>query len=170
MAFLIRDSVPADLDALRDVYRRSSLSNDGDRASLLANPEVLEFPGPATGDGRTRVAVAGDGRVVGFATALIAGDASELGDLFVDPGWMRRGIGRALVLDAIEIARVRGAGRVDVTANPHALAFYSKAGFTVDHEVRTRFGPGSRMHVDVVPEARNLLGCRAADEPGWWAT
>jgi GNAT superfamily N-acetyltransferase len=148
---LIRDSVPADLDALRDVYRRSSLSNDGDRSILLANPDVLEFPGPATGDGRTRVAVAAGGRVVGFATTLIAGDAAELDDLFVDPGWMRRGIGRALVLDAIEIARGRGASRVEVTANPHALVFYSRAGFTVDHEVRTRFGPGSRMHVDVAP-------------------
>ena len=151
MTVVIRDSVPADLDALRDVYRRSSLSNDGDRASLLAHPEVLEFPGPATDDGRTRVAVAGDGRLVGFATTLIAGDAAELDDLFVDPGWMRRGIGRALVLDAIEIARDRGAGRVEVTANPHALVFYQRAGFTVDHEVQTRFGPGSRMHVDVVP-------------------
>jgi GNAT superfamily N-acetyltransferase len=146
---VIRDSVPADLDALRDVYRRSSLSNDGDRASLLAHPEVLEFPGPALVDGRTRVAVADDGRLVGFATTLIAGDAAELDDLFVDPGWMRRGIGRALVLDAIEIARDRGAGRVEVTANPHALVFYQRAGFTVDYEVRTRFGPGSRMHVDV---------------------
>jgi GNAT superfamily N-acetyltransferase len=150
VTFLIRDRVPADLDALRDVYRRSSLSNDGDRANLLANPAVLEFPGPATGDGRTRVAVAG-GRVVGFATTLIAGDAAELEDLFVDPGWMRRGIGRALVLDAIGIARDRGASRVEVTANPHALVFYERTGFTVDHEVRTRFGPGSRMHVDVTP-------------------
>jgi len=151
MTVLIRDSVPADLDALRDVYRRSSLSNDGDRASLLANPDVLEFPGPATGDGRTRVAVATGGQVVGFATTLIAEDAAELDDLFVDPGWMRRGIGRALVLDAIAIARDRGASRVEVTANPHALVFYESVGFAVDHEVQTRFGPGSRMHVDVAP-------------------
>ena len=151
MTVLIRDSVPADLDALRDVYRRSSLSNDGDRASLLANPDVLEFPGPATGDGRTRVAVATGGQVVGFATTLIAGDAAELDDLFVDPGWMRRGIGRALVLDAIEIARGRGASRIEVTANPHALVFYGKAGFIADHEVPTRFGPGIRMHLDVAP-------------------
>jgi len=151
MTVLIRDSVPADLDALRDVYRRSSLSNDGDRASLLANPDVLEFPGPATGDGRTRVAVATGGQVVGFATTLIAGDAAELDDLFVNPGWMRRGIGRALVLDAIAIARDRGASRVEVTANPHALVFYESVGFAVDHEVQTRFGPGSRMHVDVAP-------------------
>jgi len=151
VTFVIRDAGPADTAALRDVYRRASLSNDGDRASLLASPDALEFPGPATGDGHTRAAVATDGRVVGFATTLIARDAAELDDLFVDPGWMRRGIGRALVLDAIEIARHRGIGRVEVTANPHALVFYQRAGFTVDHEVATRFGPGSRMHVNVVP-------------------
>jgi hypothetical protein len=58
VTFLIREAVPADLPGLRDVYRRSSLSNQGDRESLLANPDVLEFPGPAAGDGRTRVAVA----------------------------------------------------------------------------------------------------------------
>jgi GNAT superfamily N-acetyltransferase len=151
VTFLIRDAVPADLAALQDVYRRSSLSNEGDRASLLANPDVLEFPGPAASDGRTRVAVAPDGRVAGFATSLVTGDAVELDDLFVDPGWMRQGAGRALVADAVTIARDRGIGRIEVTANPHALAFYEKAGFTAGHEVATRFGAGTRMHLDVVP-------------------
>lgn len=151
MTFLIRDAVAADLAGLRDVYRRSSLSNEGDRASLLANPDVLEFPGPAAGDGRTRVAVAPDGRVAGFATSLVAGDTIELDDLFVDPGWMRQGAGRALVADAVTIARDRGIGRVEVTANLHALAFYEKAGFTADHEVATQFGAGTRMHLDVAP-------------------
>jgi GNAT superfamily N-acetyltransferase len=147
----IRDAVPADLPELREVYRASSLSNEGDRANLLANPDALEYPGIAAGGGRTRVAVAADGRIAGFATSLVAGDAVELDDLFVDPGWMRQGVGRALVADAATIARRWGAGRIEVTANPHALAFYQRAGFVADHEVQTRFGPGSRMHLDVVP-------------------
>jgi GNAT superfamily N-acetyltransferase len=148
VAFVIRDAVPADLPALREVYRRASLSNEGDRETLLANPDALEFPGLG-GDGRrTRVATA-DGRIAGFATSLPAGDVVELDDLFVDPGWMRQGAGRALVLDAAAIARELGAGRVEVTANQHALVFYGRAGFIADHEVRTRFGPGIRMHLDV---------------------
>jgi GNAT superfamily N-acetyltransferase len=150
MAFVIRDAMPADLAALRDVYRRASLSNEGDRETLLANPDALEFPGLG-GDGRrTRVATA-DGRIAGFATSVPAGDVIELDDLFVDPGWMRQGAGRALVLDAVAIARELGAGRVEVTANPHALVFYGKAGFIAGHEVQTRFGPGLRMHIDVTP-------------------
>jgi len=149
--FLIRDAVPADMALLADVFRRSSLSNEGDRMNLLANPDALEFPGAAADGRRTRVAAAADGRIAGFATCLIAGDAIELDDLFVDPGWMRRGAGRALVLDLVAIARDQRARRIEVTANQHALVFYEKAGFVFDHDVMTRFGPAPRMHLDVVP-------------------
>jgi ribosomal protein S18 acetylase RimI-like enzyme len=141
---LIRDAVLGDMTALRDVFRRSSLSNDGDRALLLANPEVLEFPDIAVREGRTRAAVA-EQAVVGFASWLGAGEVIEIEDLFVDPGWMRRGIGRALVLDLIAIARGRGIGRVEVTANEHALAFYEQVGFVVYREEATRFRPAPRM-------------------------
>ena len=141
---LIRVAVPADLGALRDLFRRSSLSNAGDRASLLAHPEALEFSGLAVDEGRTRVAVV-DGRIVGFATLL--GDG-ELEDLFVDPGWMRRGIGRALVLDAVALARAHGLARIEVTANGEALGFYESVGFVLDGAVETAFGRGSRMHLD----------------------
>jgi GNAT superfamily N-acetyltransferase len=148
--FLIRAAVPGDMTALRDVFRRSSLSNDGDRANLLAYPDALELSDLAVTQGRTRAAVADDG-IVGFATWLSAGDAMEVEDLFVDPERMRQGFGRALVLDLIAIARGRGVRRVEVTANQNALAFYEEMGFLVSHEVETRFGPAPRMHLDVMP-------------------
>ena len=148
--FLIRAAVPGDMTALRDVFRRSSLSNDGDRENLLAYPDALELSDLAVTQGRTRAAVADDG-IVGFATWLSAGDAMEVEDLFVDPERMRQGFGRALVLDLIAIARGRGVRRVEVTANQHALAFYEEVGFLVSHEVETRFGPAPRMHLDVMP-------------------
>jgi len=147
---LIRDAVPRDMTALRDVFRRSSLSNDGDRPNLLAHPEVLELPDRAVREGRTRAAVA-DGEIVGFASWLGARDAVEIEDLFVEPEWMRQGIGRALVLDLIAIARGRGIRRVEVTANQHALAFYEKAGFAVYREEATRFGLAPRMQLDLTP-------------------
>jgi GNAT superfamily N-acetyltransferase len=138
------------MTALRDVFRRSSLSNDGDRPNLLAHPDVLELSDLAVREGRTRAAVA-DGGIVGFATWLSAGDVFELEDLFVAPERMRQGIGRALVLDLIAIARGRGVRRVELTANQHALAFYEDAGFVAGDEVQTRFGPAARMHRDVTP-------------------
>ena len=149
-AFLIRDAVPADVPALREVFRRSSLSNDGDRMTLLAHPDALELSDLAVPAGRTRAAIAG-GCVVGFATWLGAGDVTEIEDLFVDPQWMGQGAGRALVMDLIAAARGRGARRVEVTANPHALAFYEKAGFIVDRTVDTRFSPAPRMHLNLIP-------------------
>jgi ribosomal protein S18 acetylase RimI-like enzyme len=69
----------------------------------------------------------------------------------VDPDRMGQGIGRALVLDLIAIGRSRGVRRVEVTANQHALAFYEKAGFVVEHDIKTRFGPAPRMHLDIMP-------------------
>jgi ribosomal protein S18 acetylase RimI-like enzyme len=145
---LIRDAVAGDTTALSRVYRRSSLSNEGDRPNLQAHPETLEFSDLAVREGRTRAAVT-DGEIVGFATWLAAGDAIEIEDLFVDPEWMRRGIGRALALDLIAIVRSRGIGRVEVTANRHALAFYQKAGFVVYREQPTRFGSAPRMRLYV---------------------
>jgi GNAT superfamily N-acetyltransferase len=147
---LIRDASPGDMTALRDVFRRSSLSNDGDRPNLLAHPEVLELEDRAVREGRTRAAVT-EGVIVGFASWLGAGDAIEIEDLFADPGWMGEGIGRALALDLIAIARGRGAGRVEVTANQHALAFYTKVGFVAYREDATRFGPAPRMRRAVTP-------------------
>jgi len=146
---MIRDAVPADLSALCDVFRRSSLSNAGDRANLLAHPEVLELSDVAVRQSRTRVAIDTDGRVVGFATALPVGDIVEVEDLFVDPEWMRRGIGRALMADLTARAVRHGVGRVEVTANPHAMAFYGQMGFVFDRDVETRFGPAARLRLAI---------------------
>ncbi len=149
-AFLIRSADAGDNPAVADLYRRSSLSNDGDRAALLAHPEALVFAGHSIRQGRTRVAV-GDGRIVGFATTLPAGYVAELEDLFVDPEWMRQGVARALVRDAIAVISAGEMIRIEVTANPHALAFYEAVGFVVDGDAQTEFGVGTRMHLDVDP-------------------
>ena len=144
--FLIRDAVPGDLAALHEVFRRSSLSNAGDRMNLLAHPDAWSFPVLRSGKATHPRS---HGGIAGFATWLPGQDAIEIEDLFVDPDWMGQGIGRALVLDLIAIARSRGARRVEVTANQHARAFYEKAGFFLGHPVKTRFGPAPRMHLQI---------------------
>jgi GNAT superfamily N-acetyltransferase len=146
--FRIREAVPGDITALRDVFRRSSLSNESDRAKLLAHPEFLELSDVPVTEGRVRAALS-DGAVVGFAAWVPTPGAVELEDLFVDPDQMQRGVGRALVLDVVAIASSQGANRVEVTANPDARVFYAKVGFVADGYVHTTFGPGVRMHLDV---------------------
>jgi N-acetylglutamate synthase-like GNAT family acetyltransferase len=147
----IRFAVIDDAPALRELFRRSSLSNEGDRANLLAHPDALALADLAVDENRVRVAVVDD-RIVGFATMLVTGKVGELDDLFVDPDWMEQGVGRALVLDAIANARDHGLTRIEVTANGHALAFYQKVGFVSDGITQTRFGPGHRMHLNVLPD------------------
>ncbi|MGH3152242.1 MAG: GNAT family N-acetyltransferase [Streptosporangiaceae bacterium] len=148
--FVIRDAVVGDMGALQGVFRRASLSNEGEREVLLAHPEVLELPDQAVTEGRTRAAVA-EGGIVGFASWLDAGGAVEVEDMFVDPDWMRHGIGRALMMDLLAMARGRGIRRAEVTGNQHALAFYETVGFTVTGEEQTRFGPALRLALELAP-------------------
>jgi ribosomal protein S18 acetylase RimI-like enzyme len=150
----IRLAEIADLPAISDVFRRASLSNEGDRASLLAHPDALEFSARAVEDGRVRVA-AMDNRIVGFATVVVTEQIGELDDLFVDPDWRRRGIATALVLDALDRAAHQELTHIEVTANGHALAFYESVGFVSDGMRQTRFGPGYRMHLNVPPSPRS---------------
>ena len=71
----------------------------------------------------------------------------ELEDLFVDPDWMRRGIGRTLLADQVALAESQGIARIEVTANPHADAFYRSVGFVHVGETETQFGPAARMEL-----------------------
>lgn len=141
---MIRLGTPADLAAATDVYRRASLSNAGDHDNLLAHPEFLILGPKGLAEGRTHVAEE-DGLLVGFATWIEAGDSIELEDLFVDPDWMRRGIATALVNCIVEVVRALGAERLEVTANPHALGFYSAFGFIDLGVVKTDLGTAPRM-------------------------
>jgi len=145
---IIRLGAPADLAAASDVYRSASLSNAGDRDNLLAHPEYLVLGPEGLAEGRTYVAEE-EGSLVGFATWLEAGGVFELEDLFVDPGWRRRGIAAALVNRIAQVLRARGVQRLEVTANPHAMGFYRAAGFVDCGVTDTVFGAAPRMVLPV---------------------
>ena len=136
---MIRAGVRADLAAVRDVFRRASLSNAGDRATLLAHPEHLILGPDGLNKGRTHVAEE-NGSVAGFATWTAADGVSELEDLFVDPDWMRRRTATALVRGIADILRARGVERLEVIANPHATGFCTRIGFTDCGIASTEFG------------------------------
>ena len=54
-----------------------------------------------------------------------------------------------LVLDVVQRMSALSVEHLDVTANPEALVFYTKMGFTLGEQVATRFGPGHRMRLVV---------------------
>lgn len=151
---MLRDALPEDHPALRSIFERASLSNEGDRPLLLANPEHLVWHEPTSGGSfRVRVAVTADGVIAGFATVVIVPVDAELDDVFVDPEFMRRGIGLALVRDAARLAGEAGCSALAVTANPHAAAFYAAAGFDGSATVKTPLGAGTRLRLQL-PTAR----------------
>lgn len=70
-----------------------------------------------------------DEDILGFACLIIeAGQQSELEALFVDPQYMRRGIGLALWHAVIEFAVQTGIKRIEIQSDPHALPFYEAVG------------------------------------------
>jgi GNAT superfamily N-acetyltransferase len=146
----IRDARPDEAPALAALQRRSADVWEEYRAQLAANPDAIEPPHRAIADGRVRVAADASGRLLGFSVVLPIRDGRcELEDIFVEPEWMRRGVGRLLVADLTARAAAAGASPVDVIANPNALAFYERLGFETTGQASTRFGEAPRMSLEL---------------------
>jgi N-acetylglutamate synthase-like GNAT family acetyltransferase len=145
----IRPARAAERDALQELQRRSSMHHPLYREQLAAHPDAVELPAEQIAAGHVRVAEV-DGVVAGFAVLLErSGEACELDGLFIEPDRMRSGVGRRLLDDAKRLAGERGAARIDVVANPQAVAFYEAVGFVAAGEAQTRFGPAPRMSLAV---------------------
>jgi ribosomal protein S18 acetylase RimI-like enzyme len=151
MNLVVRDAGTHDLPALRDVYRRAALSNENDRDVLLEHPDALVYVPSGLAQSRCRVATVDHQSLIGFATTTRMAEVLELEDLFVDPDWMRRGVGRALIEDVLVFAQAQAMDRVEVKGNPDALRFYERVGFEVGARVQTELGFGYRMHLAVRP-------------------
>jgi GNAT superfamily N-acetyltransferase len=141
----IRPAVSTDHAALDAIYRNASLANEGDRAALLANPDVLKFASGRIEIGGVLVAERGN-TIAGFASISLVGEGTaELDDLFVEQAHWNNGIGRALVEALLEYGRARGVERLTVVGNPHAVGFYLACGFEAIGPTETQFGPGLRL-------------------------
>jgi GNAT superfamily N-acetyltransferase len=142
----IRDAQPDEAFALESLQRRASDVWEEYRAHLAAHPDAIAAPHQAIAERRVRVAVHASGCLLGFSVVLpIDNGRCGLDDLFVEPEWMRRGVGRLLVDDLAARAAEAGASYIDVIANPNALGFYSRLGFAVTGDTATRFGMAPRM-------------------------
>ena len=147
----IRDALASEVRALEDLQRRASTVWEDYREQLEAHPDAIEVsPEAVLGAGHVRVAVGPRGERLGFSVMLPSGDHTcELDGLFVEPGTWGTGVGRRLIADAAEHARLLGAARIDVIANPRAVGFYERLGFTAGGSATTRFGPALRIDLEV---------------------
>lgn len=143
---IIRTGAAHERAALEDLQRRSLLRWDDYRPFLMANPDVVELPLAQLQSGRVRVAEH-DGQLAGFAILLRKSGYCELDGLFVEPDLWGAGIGRALIVDALRLARAMGSSAIEANANIRAQGFYQRLGFAVTGRTETPFGPASRMRI-----------------------
>ena len=85
-----------------------------------------------------------EGDIQGVFALVFDGTAAELEHLWVEPGRMGCGVGRAMFSRAVELARHSGAESLTIVSDPHAEDFYTHLG-------ARRIG-----EVDSVPEGRKL--------------
>jgi putative acetyltransferase len=118
---VIRDYVPDDEDAVVEVWRAASAVGHPFMDPAMMDPAATELRSVWLPKANSRV-VEVDGRVVGFISML----DHEIGGLFVDPEFHRRGLGRSLVDDV----RHLGALEVEVfVRNEVGRRFYERYGF-----------------------------------------
>jgi ribosomal protein S18 acetylase RimI-like enzyme len=132
MAISIRAATPADAPALAQFNAAFNGVHDP--------PEQIAARMAAAGALETALLAEVDGQVAGFACLrvvpclLYAEPYAELTELYVDPGHRRRGVGRALIGAAEQLARARGAAEVIImtgVGNAAAQTLYRAAGYEI---------------------------------------
>lgn len=167
----LRAGGPDDAEAYRDYLLRAVPSADGvglfvDEVGTVAfYREKLArylpargglglFAEPVGADGRATGLIVGDCGLVGFERRKLAG-VLVLG-MMCDAGWRGVGLGRALLMGALEWARANassplGVRRVELgvlASNPGAAALYRSVGFVEEGRFRGRFRQADGSLVD----------------------
>lgn len=128
MSFSIRSGSAGDVSRCVDLWTRVIVERDGsDVAAEAARRARAAFAEPTV-----RFVVAGP-EPDGFALTITRSDSvALLSRICVDPSVTSRGIGAALVADAVESARDAGFKSIELDVretNVRAIALYERAGF-----------------------------------------
>ena len=88
-----------------------------------------------------------DGQRVGVAAVTQPDDqgVAELEHLFVDPAHMGRGVGTALLAEAVALAKSEGAGSLRLLSDPQARPFYELRGFRWVSDAPSDAIPGRQL-------------------------
>ena len=145
----IRPALTSEADALSRLCFRSKAhwGYDADfmaksRASLTVAPDLIA-------SGSVLVAQGGDEALLGMASIapLPLEGHFDLLHLFVEPGVIGTGAGRALFHAAAEVARARGGCVLVIQADPNAVNFYRKVGAVDAGEAPSDAIPGRMLPV-----------------------
>ncbi|GGN09743.1 ribosomal protein S18 acetylase RimI-like enzyme [Actinoplanes campanulatus] len=137
--------------ALSELALRSKAYWGYDEPFLEAcRAELTLLPGEVTSRRTSVVEI--DGRIAGFYTLDGQPPEGELGNLWIDPEHLRRGIGRGLWQHAMGVARELGFTTILIDAEPHAEGFYLEMGATTVGTTPSTSIPGRvlpRMRFDL---------------------
>ena len=90
------------------------------RAELTVRPESIAR--------EPTYLIEANGRILGFYQLRLDGAAADVSMIFVAPGTLRAGLGRALWAHLEDTARAAGVRRLEVDSDPHAEGFYLAMG------------------------------------------
>ena len=123
----IRPGRASDAAALSDVARKAKALWEYPAEWLEAWRADLTLSAADVDRMIVRVAEA-NGEIVGFGAAARMDRGWEVAHLWVLPSHGRRGIGGRLLSSIAREARLQGARRLEIQADPHTVAFYESAG------------------------------------------
>lgn len=115
--------------ALDDICFRSKAHWGYDDAFMASVRDQIRVNPNAVTAGRVWVVADAADRPCGVVQVdPLDAAVADLTLLFIDPGHMRQGIGRALYAKALELAAALGARHLVIDADPQAAAFYASMG------------------------------------------
>jgi len=124
---LVRAGTEGDFARLREIAVEAKAHWGYDRARVEAWARDGDFEAESLRAREVYVAEA-DGAAIGWGALIMRGEVGWLEDLWVDPPWIGRGVGRLLFEHVAERARGLGARRLEWEAEPNAAGFYRRMG------------------------------------------
>jgi GNAT superfamily N-acetyltransferase len=123
----IREGTEADFELLRAIAVEAKAHWGYDRAQVAEWASGGDFE-PESLRRRLLYVAEEEGRPVGWAALIPRGEVGWLEDLWIEPAWIGRGLGRMLFERVAAEARKRGARRLEWEAEPNAHGFYRHLG------------------------------------------
>jgi GNAT superfamily N-acetyltransferase len=155
----LRPARRGEASALSDLALRAKAHWGYDEEFLRRCRAVLELRDDELEPRRTVIAEEG-GRILGFYTLDGPPPEGELGNLWIDPAHLRRGVGRRLWTHATEAARSLGFAALLIAADPHAEGFYLAMGAARVGEVPSEIAGGR-----LLPQLRVVTSAQG-ERPG----
>jgi GNAT superfamily N-acetyltransferase len=128
--FQIRAARAGEAAELSALCKRSKAHWGYDAEFMRLSGAALTIAPAFIATGLVLAAVSDDGALLGVASVAPLDEAGlfDLVHLFVEPGLIGGGVGRALFAAAVNLAKEKGARRLLILADPNAAAFYRRMG------------------------------------------